>query len=130
VLGDTAYGDNGELRERLHDAGFQYVLSVSPQATAFAPGTIFAVPKRRGATGRPRGRLRPDRKPQAIARLIAELKRRDWQAVTFRDGPDDEPMSSRFAFVRVRAAHGWQWGFAAEPREEWLICEWPEDADA
>ena len=46
--------------------------------------------------------------------------------MTFRDGPDGEPMSSRFAFVRVRAAHRWQWGFTTEPREEWLICEWPE----
>jgi len=29
VLGDCAYGDNTELRERLHDAGREYVLSVS-----------------------------------------------------------------------------------------------------
>jgi len=129
VLGDAAYGDNGELRERLRRAGFQYVLSVSAQTAVFAPETTFHVPKRRGSTGRPRGRLRPDRKPQAIAQLIAGLKRRDWQTVTFRDGPDGEPMSSRFAFVRVRAAHRWQWGFAAEPREEWLICEWPQGAD-
>jgi SRSO17 transposase len=130
VLGDAAYGDNAELRERLHHAEFQYVLSVSAQATVFAPGSVFAVPERKGATGRPRGRLRPDRKPQAIAELIAGLDRKDWQTVAFRDGPDGEPMSSRFAFVRVRAAHRWQWGFATEPREEWLICEWPEGEQA
>ena len=41
-------------------------------------------------------------------------------------GPMVSRSSSRFAFVRVRAAHGWQKGFATEPREEWLICEWPE----
>jgi SRSO17 transposase len=126
VLGDAAYGDNNELRERLHHAEFQYVLSVSAQTAVFAPGSVFAVPEREGATGRPRGRLRPDRKPQAIAELIAGLGSEDWQTVAFRDGPDGEPMSSRFAFVRVRAAHGWQRGFATEPREEWLICEWPE----
>jgi SRSO17 transposase len=130
VLGDAAYGDNAELRERLHHAEFQYVLSVSAQAAVFAPGSVFAVPERKGAAGRPRGRLRPDRKPQAIAELIVGLDRKDWQTVAFRDGPDGEPMSSRFAFVRVRAAHRWQWGFATEPREEWLICEWPDGEEA
>jgi SRSO17 transposase len=130
VLGDVAYGENAELRERLHDAEFAYVLSVSAQAAVFQPGSIFAVPERKGATGRPRGRLRPDLKPVAIAKLIAELDRKDWQTVAFRDGPDGEPMSSRFAFVRVRAAHRWKWGFTTEPREEWLICEWPEGEEA
>jgi SRSO17 transposase len=129
VLGDVAYGDNTELRERLHHADFGYVLSVSAQTTVFAPETKFAVPKRKGATGRPRGRLRPDLKPQAIAELIAGLNRNHWQTVAFRDGPDGEPVSSRFAFVRVRAAHRWKWGFATEPREESLICEWPEGAE-
>ncbi len=92
----------------------------------FAPGTAFVVPERKGATGRPRGRLRPESKPVAIGELIAGLHPGQWQTVAFRDGPDGEPMRSRFAFVRVRAAHHWQWGFATEPREEWLICEWPE----
>jgi SRSO17 transposase len=130
VLGDVAYGENAELRERLHQAEFAYVLSVSSQTAVFTPETTFAVPERRGSSGRPRGRLRPDRKPVAIAELIAGLDRKDWQTVAFRDGPDGEPMSSRFAFVRVRAAHRWQWGFATEPREEWLICEWPEGEEA
>jgi SRSO17 transposase len=130
VLGDAAYGENAELRERLHHAEFQYVLAVSTQSTVFAPETKFAVPERKGATGRPRGRLRPDLKPQPIAELIAGLDRKDWQTVAFRDGPDGEPMSSDFAFVRVRAAHRWQWGFTTEPREEWLICEWPEGEQA
>ena len=126
VLGDAAYGENNELRERLHHAEFQYVLCVSAQTAVFAPGSVFQVPDRKGATGRPRGRLRPDRKPVAVAELIAGLAPEDWQTVTFRDGPDGKRMTSRFAFVRVCAAHRWQWGFATEPREEWLICEWPE----
>jgi DDE superfamily endonuclease len=105
VLGDSAYGDNNELRERLHHAEFQYVLSVSVQSIVFAPETVFALPERKGATGRPRGRLRPDRKPRAVAELIAGLDRKDWQRVAFGDERDGEPMSSRFAFVRVRAAH-------------------------
>jgi SRSO17 transposase len=126
VLGDAAYGDNTELRERLHDTGLEYVLSVSAQSTVFAPGTVFVVPERKGTTGRPRGRLRPESKPVAIREFIAGLHPKEWQTVAFRDGPDGEPMTSRFAFVRVRAAHLWQKGYAQEPCEEWLICEWPE----
>lgn len=129
VLGDAAYGDNTELRERLNDAECEYVLSVSAEAAVFAPGTAFAVPERKGATGRLRDRLRADRKPQAIAELVAALDPDDWQTVPFRDGPDGELRTSRFAFVRVRAAHRWHRGYAEEPREEWLICEWPEGED-
>jgi SRSO17 transposase len=125
VLGDAAYGDNTELRERLHDTGLQYVLSVSAENTVFAPGIAFEVPERKGTTGRPRGRLRPESKPVAIGEMIAGLHPEQWQTVAFRDGTDGELMRSRFAFVRVRAAHRWQWGFATEPREEWLLCEWP-----
>lgn len=130
VLGDCAYGDNSELRERLHAAGLEYVLAVAAETAVFAPGTAFAVPERKGATGRPRGRLRPDRKPVAIGALVAGLDPAEWRTVVFRDGPDGEPMTSRFAFVRVRAAHRWSRGYAEQPREEWLIAEWPEGADA
>jgi SRSO17 transposase len=129
ILGDSAYGDSTELRERLDRAGFEYVLAVSGQTVAFAPGTAFALPERTGARGRPRGRLRPDRTPSAIVALIAGLDPDAWQTVAVRDGPDGAPMGSRFASVRVRAAHRWQGGYVEEPREEWLICEWPDGAE-
>jgi hypothetical protein len=85
-------------------AGFQYVLSVSPQATAFAPGTIFAVPSAGAPPAARAAGFAPTASRRRLRGAIAELKRRDWQTGTFRDGPDGEPMSSRFAFVRVRAA--------------------------
>ena len=56
VLGDAAYGDNSELRERLHDAELQYVLSVGAETTVFAPGDDV-----RGA--RAQGRYRPPARP-------------------------------------------------------------------
>jgi SRSO17 transposase len=126
VLGDSAYGEKTELRERLDAAGIEYVLSVSAEMAVFVPGTTFAVPAPKRASGRPPKRLRPDREPKAIGELIADLGPDDWQAVAFRDGPDGKPMTSRFAFVRVRAANLWHKGYLAEPREEWLIAEWPE----
>ena len=104
VLGDEAYGDNTVLRERLHDSGLEYVLSVGAESKVFTPETTFTVGERRGETGRPRSRPRPDREPVAIAQLIAGLRGEQFQTVTFRDGPDARPVTSRFCFVRVRAA--------------------------
>lgn len=133
VLGDQAYGENTELRERLHDAGREYVLAVGPTTTVFAPETVLKVPAR-GTTGRPPTRSRPDREPESIGELIARIGPQGAQTVTFRDGPEGEPMTSRFIFVRVRAAHHWRqdarkWRKASLPREQWLIAEWPEDRD-
>lgn len=129
VLGDCAYGDNTELRERLEAAGREYVLSVSATTTVFAPETAFAVFQRNGTTARPRSRPRPDRTPEAVEELIARRDAKDWQTVTFRDGPEGTPMTSRFCFVHVRAARKWQKATPFPPHEERLICEWPEGKD-
>jgi len=135
VLGDQAYGDNTWLRDRLDQAECEYVLSVGATTKVFERGTTFAVPpKKPGATRGP-VRPRPDRKPEPIGKLIESLRADGSQTVTFRDGPDGEPVTSRFIFVRVHAAHGWRddqrwtgWLSGAEvpPREEWLIAEWPD----
>jgi len=138
VLGDHAYGENTWLRDRLDQAGCEYVLSVGPKTKVFDLGTSFAVPrKKQGATRGP-VRPRPDRKPVPIGELIARLGADSAQTVTFRDGPDGKPVTSRFIFTRVNAAHGWRdddrrsgWREGAEvpPREEWLIAEWPDGED-
>jgi SRSO17 transposase len=126
VLGDCAYGDKTELRARLDAAGREYVLAVSPDTSVFAPETIFAVPDPRDhGSGRQKTRPRPDRKPEAIGALIARLPAEQFQTVTFRDGPDGKPITSRFCFLRVRAGNEWEKATFA-PREEWLIAEWPE----
>jgi SRSO17 transposase len=136
VLGDCAYGNNTELRDELDGAGLEYVLSVSPETTVFRPETKFTVPERTAKTGRPNSRPRPDRDPEAIGALIARLGEAQLKTVTFRDGPDGRPHKSRFAFVRVSAAHHWRahdrrWakGGQSPPREEWLIAEWPKGHD-
>lgn len=137
VLGDAAYGEKTRLRDHLDEAGSEYVLAVGPATTVFAPATTFEVPRRDGETGRPRTRPTPDRRPESIGALVERLGPDHAQTVTFRDGPDGEPMTSRFVFARVRAAHYWlpgpgKWrgGAQAPPREEWLIAEWPEGAEA
>jgi SRSO17 transposase len=128
VLGDCAYGDKTELRARLDAAGREYVLSVSADTTVFAPDTVFEVPepRQRGRQGRQKTRSRPDRKPEAIGALITGLDGGQFHTVTFRDGPDGEPMTSRFCFLRVRAGNDWEKATPSPPREEWLIAEWPD----
>ncbi|MDQ2896622.1 MAG: IS701 family transposase [Actinomycetota bacterium] len=136
VLGDQAYGDNTELRDNLHREALQYVLSVSPETTVFTSETTFVAPEPRSRPGRKSNDPRPDRDPVSIGRLIAGLGERQLKTVTFRDGPGETYLKSRFMFVRVRAAHHWRahdgrgrWDKSAaeiSPREEWLIAEWPK----
>jgi SRSO17 transposase len=138
VLGDQAYGDNTWLRDRLHETGCEYVLSIGPTTKVFEQGTTFAVPPKKPNASRGPVRPRPDRTPTSIGELIDQLGAASAQTVTFRDGPDGEPATSRFIFARVHAAHGWRdderrqgWREGAEvpPREEWLIAEWPDDQE-
>jgi SRSO17 transposase len=127
VLGDEAYGKNTQLRRDLDEAGFQYLFSIDKTASVFAPDTVFSLPERAGQTGRSRTRLRPDRKPEPVGKLIERLAGEHLQTVTFRDAPDDgEPLAPRFLFARVKALNRWRNGAEDQPREEWLICEWPD----
>ena len=122
-------GDNTMLRERLNDVEREYVLAVGPASKVFAPETVFAVPARTAATGRPKSRPRPDREPEAIGELIARVADELAQTLCFRDGPDGKPVTSRFVFVRVRAAHDREKATPWPPREEWLIGDWPAGKD-
>jgi SRSO17 transposase len=129
ILGDCAYGKNTELRERLNDAGLEYVLSVSEEVSVFAPETIFEVPEsRKAGSGRQKTRPRPDREPEQIGELINRLGPEHFKTVAFRDGPDGKRMRSRFCFLRVRAAHEWE-KRSTPRREEWLIVEWAKGRD-
>ena len=111
------------------------MLCVGPDTKVFEQGTTFAVPPRKKKDGAGPTRLRPDRNAEPIGELIARLESDRAQTVTFRDGPDGQPVTSRFIFARVHAAHawrddrgwtGWLQGAEVPPREEWLIAEWPE----
>ena len=49
---------------------------------------------------RPHTDNRTDPKPAPIGELIGRLGAESTQTVTFRDGPDGEPVTSRFIFAR------------------------------
>jgi SRSO17 transposase len=126
VLGDAAYGENTQLRSELDSSGIDYVLSINPDTTIFAPGAVFAVPDRKpGKPGRTPAAHHADRDPVSVGEYAKTLTDKDFQTVTFR-GTGKTRVRSRFAFKRVTAAHPVTRDRVA-PREEWLIIEWPED---
>lgn len=125
VLADAAYGDETAWRERLVELGLRYAVAVRPATTvwwgAHQPLSETALTDRRG---RPRRRVQRDaaHPPISVADVARALPPRVWRSVSWREGVSG-PLSSRFARVRVRAAH------RDKPRaEEWLIIEWAEGA--
>lgn len=81
--------------------------------------------KPKGQVGRARRRLQcdVDHQPISVAEVARAVPAQHWRTVTWRQGVS-QPLSSRFARVRVRAAH------RDRPRSaEWLIIEWARDAE-
>jgi SRSO17 transposase len=125
VLGDQAYGNDAKLRTRLHRDGIDYVLSIGPECDVYAPDSVFAVPPRKpGSRGPAASALQTDAAPRSIAEHVADLHEDAWQTVAFRN-VDGEQLVSRFAFVRIIAAHPVDRD-RQTPREEWLIVESPD----
>jgi SRSO17 transposase len=129
VLADCAYGDDSAFRTRLHALELEYVLAVSAQLSVYGPETTFALPERKGATGRPRSVARPDRRPESVRALAERLPAHAWTTLPCRTTPAGEDVPGRFAFVRIVATHPVRTD-CLPPRWEWLIVEWPAGADA
>jgi SRSO17 transposase len=127
VLGDAAFGEVTAFREALTWRGLAYVLRAPGHLVVWPPGTRFAVPARRGATGRPRSTRRPTApvSPLTLAAVAARLRHR---RVTWREGSRGR-QASRFAAVRVTIAHRHAEGVGPGP-EVWLLSEWPRDEHA
>jgi SRSO17 transposase len=129
ILADSAYGDDSAFRTRLAALELEYVVAVRAETSVYGPQTTFAVPQRRGRTGRPRTVARPDRKPESVRSLAERLPAAAWQTLPCRTTPAGADASGRFAFLRVVATHPVR-SNNRPPREEWLIIEWPPHADA
>jgi SRSO17 transposase len=126
VLADPAYGNDTSFREAVAGLELSYVLGVQSTTTVWPPGTepLPPVPWK-GGRGRPANRLRRDAEhaPLSAKELALGLPPKAWKAVTWREGTR-RPLRSRFARVRVRAAH--RDHKLHQPREqEWLLMEWP-----
>jgi len=120
VLADAAYGNNTAFREEVTALGLRYAVGIQPSTTVWtADQQPLPVLEYKGHGRRPK-RLQRDagHQPVAVRELALSLPDRQWRQVTWREGA--QALSSRFAAVRVRAAH------RDRPRdEEWLLIEWP-----
>jgi SRSO17 transposase len=126
VLMDAGYGSNTRLREEIGALGLAYVAGIPPQSSVWPPGTAPLPPLPWSGRGRRPKLMRRDaeHRPVSVQALALGLPPASWQTVSWREGSAGA-LSSRFARVRVRAAHRDEW--RAEPRsEEWLLIEWPE----
>jgi SRSO17 transposase len=124
VLADAAYGDETAWRERLATLELTYAVGVRPGTTVWWGGHQPLTEPVTKRSSRPRTRLQRDaaHQPITVADLARKLPSRSWRTVTWRQGVST-PLRSRFARVRVKAAH------RDKPRgEEWLIIEWAEGA--
>jgi len=122
VLMDAAYGDEAAFRDWLSARELIYAAGIRP-ATAvwYEEHQPTPAPVKPGL-GRPRTRLVRDEihTPISVKALAESLPRSSYRTLTWREGTNAQ-LRSRFARVRVRAAH------ANRPRqEEWLLIEWPK----
>jgi SRSO17 transposase len=128
VLADAGYGNETAFREALSDLELEYCVGVQSVTTVWLAGTGPVPPKRKNRMGRPPTRWHrvPGATPFSAKGLAETLTARQWRTVLWREGTN-EKLSSRFAAVRVQAAHREQEGLRAPRQEQWLLIEWPQD---
>ena len=138
VLMDAGYGDEAALRDWLSARELPYAVGIRPATAVWCdehqPAAAPVKPvlssstsvrqalSKRPGRGRPRTRLIRDEThtPISVKALAESLPRSCYRTLTWREGTNTQ-LRSRFARVRVRAAH------ANRPRqEEWLLIEWPK----
>ena len=129
VLANAGYGNVTEFRAAIAERGMLYAVGIAAETTVWKPGMLPLPPKPWSGKGpRPSAwRTTSEHRPIAASALAAELSARAWKTITWRQG-SETPLTSRFAAVRVRAAHR-QAASALRP-EEWLVIEWPANESA
>jgi SRSO17 transposase len=125
VLADAAYGDDSAFREGLARLGLSYAVGIKSSTSLWPPGVMPLPPLPKGKTGRPPRLLRRDEQHQPLSakELALCLRAADLRRVSWREGTRGM-MRSRFAALRVRAAHRDYWRSEPHP-EQWLLIEWP-----
>ena len=125
VLTDAGYGVDTAFRQALSDMGLQYAVGVTSAVVVWPPGVEPLPPKPYSGTGRPP--VMPRRtarlQPMSVKALALSLPPQSFHTISWREGTN-EPLSGRFAAVRVRHAGG-NAGKARLRPLQWLLIEWP-----
>ena len=121
ALADPAYGNDSKFRAGITELGMPYAVGIMPSTTVWRPGeaptgsspvaspraTTRGPPARKSGRGRRATRLRRDKthQPVSVKALALELPADAWQQIAWREG-SNTVLTSRFARLRVRVAHG------------------------
>lgn len=131
VVADSAYGNDFDFRQALRQRRLPYAVAVEPTTKVWSADPKQIPVPAANSGGRPRKfvplEALPD--PQTLGELARSLPSSAWQTVRWRTGTKG-PQRSRFAKVRVWAAHGWRAQRHPERVAEWLLVEWTEGAEA
>jgi SRSO17 transposase len=117
VVADAGYGNDSKFRDGVMALGLRYVVGIQTSLLLWKEDAVRPPPGRRG--GKPSHEALREQQI-SVKELALELPAEAWQAITWR--VMDDPLTSRFARLRVRPAVR---GEMAD--EEWLLIEWPED---
>jgi len=122
VLIDAGYGDEAALRDRLSAHGLIYAVGIRPATAVWWDAHRPAKTPAKAGMGRPRTRVLRDElhQPIGVRELAQALPASAYRTLTWREGTN-AALRSRFARVRVRAAHA-----DRAREEEWLLIEWPK----
>jgi len=128
LVADSFYGNDFGFREQLRRRQLRYAVQVEPTTVVWDSDPNVAVAPS-GKRGRPRKYPRLEDLPKAkdLASLAKDLPASAWREVSWRQGSRG-PQQSRFALLKVWAAHGWLAQKHPERVPEWLLIEWPKEA--
>ena len=131
VVADSAYGNDHDFRAGLRARGLQYAVAVEPTTKVWTSDPAQTPVAASKPTGRPRQypALKDLPEVKSLAEVAKDLPNQAWQDIVWRQGTKG-PMRSRFAQVKVWAAHGWKRQEHPQRVMEWLLIEWPEEAAA
>jgi SRSO17 transposase len=125
VLADAGYRVDTAFRQALSDMGLEYAVGVTSAVVVWPPGVEPLPPKPYSGTGR--RPVMPQRtaqlQPLSVKALALSLPTQAFRTISWREGTN-EPLSGRFAAVRVRHAGG-NAGKARLRPLQWLLIEWP-----
>ena len=110
VLADAAHGNDSKFRNELEALGLQYVLGIQSTTTVWPESSMPLQPHPYQGCGRPPKLLRRDaaHQPLAVRELALQLSSMAYRTVSWREGSAGM-MRSRFAALKVRAAHRDYW---------------------
>jgi len=126
VVADSFYGNEFGFREKLRSRNLSYAVQVEPSTAVWDqdPNIELPAPTKKG---RPRRYPPLESLPQVrnLLALAQDLPDDAWQEIAWREGTRG-PQKSRFALIKVWAAHGWRKQHHPDRVPELLLIEWPE----